>query len=242
MTRQNRQEGASDNSDLVGYWQGGGDSLQISKDGTLTYAGQIFLYTVQQNVLTIVPLTNAIQLPYQQLGDTLTVVVNGQRQVLTRQPQSGQGSATSKAYDDLVRSVFSSGLKSNSTAPSSNPEMSALAGVWVGEEASLDPSFYMSYTSYLILYPDGSVGFDKTEGGATRSQVSASMERFSYFSSGRTGNKEVCGQWESDGHSILIHWRNNTTWQGQVDPMSGKILMFGVGVINEGSNVMFDRQ
>ena len=114
--------------------------------------------------------------------------------------------------------------------------------MWVGEESSLDPQFYMSFTRYLTLYPDGSVGFDKTEGGASSVQVSECREHFSYFSSGRTGNQQVWGQWMTDGSNIQVHWKNNSIWQGQFDSASGKIIVFGVGVIEEGSNVSFERQ
>lgn len=246
MTRP-EQGSAPEAGGLVGYWQGSGESVQFNADGTLEYAGQNFLYLVGKDVLTLVPLDNVIQLPYTQKGDFLVVMLNGQPKAFMRQADGQQNLAVSQALGELVENVMARNAKmpnsqAGSTATSSGAGTNALAGVWVGQESSLDPSFYMSYTQYLILYPDGSVGYDKSEGGATRNQVSAAIERFTYFSSGRTGNRDVAGQWQSDGNSIAIRWRDNTTWQGQVDLTSGRMMMFGVGVIEGGSNVLFQRQ
>lgn len=232
---------------LVGYWQGGGESVQFNEDGTLEYAGQKFFYVAGQDVLTVVPLANMIQMPYRQEGDTLIIEINGQQQVFKRQSQSQQSSNAAQVVEDLLKNLLGPNFKmpnlqASSPAQSSGPGTSALAGVWVGQESSLDPSFYMSYTQYLTLYPDGSVGYDKSEGGASRTQVSAALERFTYFSSGRAGNKDIWGQWQSDGSSIIIHWRDNSTWRGQVELASGRMMMFGIGVIEQGSNVIFQRQ
>ena len=229
------------NDDLTGYWQGSEGPVQINDDKTLSYGGQTYLYATQNNILTIAPLVNASQIPYQQTGDTLTLNVNGQVVALTRQP-AGNQTSSSNPPNNPIEGVTSPDSESGSTATNPNPTMKALAGVWVGEEASLDPQYYMRFTRYLILYPDGSVGFDKTEGGASSTQISEYQARFTYFSSGRTGNQNVWGQWVTDGSNVQVHWKNNTAWQGQFDPASGKMLMFGVGVIEEGSNVVFERQ
>lgn len=222
------------NDELAGNWQGPEGLVQITPDRTLIFGGQTYMYVAQNNVLTIVPLAGAFQIPYQLTGDTLILNVNGQVNTLTREPTAGQTNSST--------SVKGSDSDSAPAAAAANPAMNAFAGVWVGEESSLDPQFYMSFTRYLILYPDGTVGFDKAEGGASRVQVSEYRERFSSFSSGRTGNLQVWGQWMTDGSNIQVHWKNNTVWQGQFDPASGKIIMFGVGVIEEGSNVSFERQ
>ena len=222
------------NDELTGNWQGQQGLVQITPDRTLIFGGQTYMYVAQNNVLTIVPLAGAFQIPYQLTGDTLTLNVNGQVNAFTREPTTG--------HTNSPTSVKGSDSDSARAAAASNPAMNAFAGVWVGEESSLDPQYYMSFTRYLTLYPDGSVGFDKTEGGASSVQVSECREHFSYFSSGRTGNQQVWGQWMTDGSNIQVHWKNNSIWQGQFDSASGKIIMFGVGVIEEGSNVSFERQ
>ncbi|MFB2935746.1 hypothetical protein ACE1B6_10885 [Aerosakkonemataceae cyanobacterium BLCC-F154] len=219
------------NDGLVGYWQSAVDSLQINQDGTLIYARQIYRYTAQNNVLTIMLLTNVFLIPYQQQGDTLILLINGQQITYTRRSHPNQNGTNSDRTD-------SQGLE-DSEDRNSNPIIKAIAGVWVGEEYCPDPFYYMSHTLYLILYPDGSVGFDKTERGASWNKVS---ESFSYFSSGFTQNRNISGRWETDGINILIYWINSRVWQGQVDLNSGRMVMFGVGMINEGSNVMFERK
>jgi hypothetical protein len=223
MRQQNRQTNVQNDDGLVGYWQSSQGLLQINEDGTLHYAGQTYLYMTQNNILIIVAIANSYpspypySIPYQRSGDTLKLIINGEELKFVRQSQTNQ----------------------NRTGLNCNPITSAIAGVWVGEESCLDPSYYMSHTRYLILYPDGSFGFDKTEGGASYSKVS---ECFSYFSASPTQNRNIFGRWETDGINILIYWRNNTVWQGQVDLNSGRMVMFGVGVINEGSNVLFERK
>lgn len=223
MRQQNRQTNLQSDDGLVGYWQSSQASLQINEDGTLHYAGQTYLYMTQNNILIIVPIANTYPSPYpysilyQRSGDTLRLIINGQELTFVRQSQSNQ----------------------NRTGLNYNSITSAIAGVWVGEESCPDPFYYMSHTLYLILYPDGSVGFDKTEGGASWNKVS---ESFSYFSSGLTQNRNISGRWETNGTNIIIYWRNNSVWQGQVDLTSGRMVMFGVGMVNEGSNVIFERK
>jgi hypothetical protein len=221
------------NDELTGNWQGRGGLVQINADRSITIGGQTYMYVAQNNVLTIAPLVDAFQISYQLTGDTLTLSINGQVNVLTREPTSDQTSSPTS----VTRSESDS-----ARARPPDPTMNAFAGVWVGEEASLDPQYYMRFTRYLMLYPDGSVGLDKTEGGASSTQISEYQQRFSYFSSGRTGNQKVQGQWATDGSNIQVQWKNNNVWQGQFDPASGKMVMFGVGVIEEGSNVTFKRQ
>ncbi|WP_413167963.1 hypothetical protein ACL6C3_14745 [Capilliphycus salinus ALCB114379] len=226
MRQQNCQTNLQSDDGLVGYWQSSQGSLQINEDGTLHYAGQTYLYMTQNNILIIVPSANTYpssypySILYQRSGDTLRLMINGQELTFVRQSQTNQ----------------------NRTELNYNPITNAIAGVWVGEESCLDPSYYMRYTRYLILYPDSSVGFDKTEGGGSWTKVRECLQRFSYFSSHPMQNQDIWGEWQADGINILIYWRNNPVWQGQVDLNSGRMVMFGVGVIEEGTNVLFERK
>lgn len=233
MNNQYAESNLKRDGELIGCWQNGQEVLQINEDGTLNYRGQTYLYSAQNNVLTLIPLSNASQTPYQQTGNILKLLVNGQEVTFARQTKSDRSRMGTERTDDRTLGNFA--LRSGN----SNPITSAIAGVWVGEETSLDPSYYMSYTRYLMLYPDGSVGFDKAEGGASYNKLS---ECFSYFSVSPAQNRNIWGRWETDGINILIYWRNNTVWQGQVDLNSGRMMMFGVGAIDAGSNVMFERK
>jgi hypothetical protein len=105
-----------------------------------------------------------------------------------------------------------------------------------------NPSNYMSYTQYVVLYPDGSVGYDKAGGGATRTAVSEYIERFSSFSNGRQGAGGNFGRWETDGVNITIQWNhwNNLVSRGQVN--GGAMSLSGMGVLEEGATVEFKRQ
>ena len=103
----------------------------------------------------------------------------------------------------------------------------------------------MSITQYLSLYPDGTIGFAKTEGGATRTAVSEQLERFSSFKTKAGGAGRTYGNWKADGDTVTIQWRgafNNATWQGRVDPRTGKLTIRGAGILNEGDTLAYERQ
>lgn len=120
--------------------------------------------------------------------------------------------------------------------------MAQIAGVYEGYESSLDPSNYMSYTQYVTLYPDGSVGWAKAEGGASRTAVNQNWERFRTWnsSSGQFGN---AGTWSSDGAGITVQWRfwGGKLSQGRIDVASGKFTLSGMGVLSEGATIEFKR-
>ena len=81
----------------------------------------------------------------------------------------------------------------------------------------------MSITHSLSLYPDGSVGFAKTEGGATRTAVTENLERFSSFKNKTAGAPgKTYGRWQVDADGVVsIQWSGafkNATWQGRNGP------------------------
>ena len=123
--------------------------------------------------------------------------------------------------------------------------VSGPVGVWSVTEASLDPKIFISFTQTVALYPDGSVGYSKAEGGATRTQVTEHLERFSSFrnNAGNVNNKSV-GRWQTDadGNVTIQFNAANKTWQGRVDPRTGKLVVPRAGVLNEGSTLIFERQ
>lgn len=116
------------------------------------------------------------------------------------------------------------------------------AGVYVAQEASVDPGIVMTITQYLILYPDGTVGWAKAEGGATRTQVSQHIERFSSFHHRPDLRGQTYGRWESDGTNVTIRWNiwNNLVCRGRLE--GNKLRVEKMGILNEGSALDYERQ
>lgn len=121
----------------------------------------------------------------------------------------------------------------------------AAAGVWSVTESSIDPTNVMSITQYLTLYPDGTVGFAKTEGGATRTAVSEQLERFSSFKTKAGGAGRTYGRWQADNNgNVTLQWQGafgNATWQGKID-RTGKLVFPNAGILNEGSTQAYEKQ
>jgi hypothetical protein len=118
-----------------------------------------------------------------------------------------------------------------------------LAGVWVAEESSLTPGIYMSYTQYLTFYPDGGVSYAKAEGGASRTQISESMERFRSWREGARPDDRIIGRWQSDGGGVVVQFSvwNNLRSQGRVNGPN-EITLSGMGALEEGATLTFRRQ
>jgi hypothetical protein len=122
------------------------------------------------------------------------------------------------------------------------------AGVYTVTESSLDPQFFMSITHYLSLYPDGNVGFAKSEGGATRTAVTEHLERFSSFKNKAAGGGvgKTYGRWQADANGgVTIQWNGafkNATWQGRIDPKTGKLILPGAGILKEGDTLAYEKQ
>lgn len=118
-----------------------------------------------------------------------------------------------------------------------------VAGVWVAEEASLDPGIYLSFTQYLVLYKDGTIGYAKSEGYASRTQVTDHLERF--WSGGEKGaEKKSVGTWKKTGPntlSIKLSWRDKEL-KGQYDLDKWLLRVEGMGKLNEGATLDFKRK
>jgi hypothetical protein len=114
-----------------------------------------------------------------------------------------------------------------------------LAGVWVAEENSLDPQFYMSFTQVLTFYPDGSVAYTKSEGGASRVRIDDNWVRFrSWHEGARPPN--VVGRWSSDGSQVSVQFSRKTA-AGRVRGPN-EIALSRMGVLDEGATLVFKRQ
>lgn len=115
------------------------------------------------------------------------------------------------------------------------------AGVWAGTESSLDPGLFISWTQYLVLNPDGSVDYAQSEGGASQQQVTESSARFMY-THGASGYRQSMGSWQSDGMILVVQWNSGALWRGELDVSAGRLNFPGIGRLNAGSNVLFERQ
>jgi hypothetical protein len=120
-----------------------------------------------------------------------------------------------------------------------------IAGLWVGEEASLDPKIFLSYTQYVVLYKDGSVGYSKSEGYAQRTQVTEHLERF--WSGGeKAGAVKKVGTWTQDqagNVSIQFNGRANAN-RARFNAQKMTLTIEGMGVLpgNEGGALEFKRK
>jgi len=189
-------------------------TVVLNADGTMVFNNVALKYSKTANKLTVTA-PNGVSMTYDYKldGDSLTM--------------SG---GDLPAPVTLGRSGSQRGL------------VAQIAGIYEGYESSLDPSIYISYTQYVTLYPDGSVGWSKAEGGASRTAVNQNWERFRTWnsSSGQFGN---AGTWSSDGAGISVQWRlwGGKLSQGRIDVASGKFNLSGMGVLSEGATIEFKR-
>src|SRR5204862_7082318 len=105
---------------------------------------------------------NGVALKWKYAGTTLTISAAG------RPPVAYQailrGGALDVSGGDLPGPAT---LQREGSQPAAAAADSAgVAGAWYSTELSVDPSIVMIYTQYITLFPDGSVAYQKTEGGA----------------------------------------------------------------------------
>lgn len=200
---------------LVGLWVSAEGSMRISADGTALIGGLMFRYRADGQVFTLTGTQGSLQFSYRLDGDTLSYVANGQTIVARR--------LTRETITALVRA------------------MQRGAGVWAGTESSLDPGLFISWTQYLVLNPDGSVDYAQSEGGASQQQVTDFSARFMY-SHASSGYRQSMGSWQSDGVNLILQWNSGALWRGALDVSAGRLDFSGIGRLNAGSDVRFERQ
>jgi hypothetical protein len=130
------------------------------------------------------------------------------------------------------------------TGPTVTLTRAGIAGVWVGEEAVLDPGNYLSYTQYLVLYKDGSIGYAKSEGYASRQQVTENWERF-YSGGERGAEKKSVGTWKQVGPgtlSIKLNGREEVQARYDLEKMILRVPGMGKLPGNEGGSLDFKRK
>jgi hypothetical protein len=212
---------------VVGRWNSQDGPVELKPDGTGTINGTPVRYKLEPGVVVIFSEEEGVtRIPYKldADGNRMTVLVDGEQGVLTRVGAGGgAGQAPGGAADAAA------------DAPPG-------AGVYVAYESSVDPNFMMSYTQYVILWPDGTVGYAKAEGGATRAQVTDSLERFTSFKTNPQVKGQTVGTWESDGTHVVVRWNlwNNLVCRGQFN--GGALHLEKMGVIDEGATLKFEKQ
>ena len=199
---------------LVGTWKSDEGLVTFKDDGSVSYLGHPAKYKLDGNQIVLTGEKGSVNIEYAVDGDTLTLRGSGQVATLRRRDE----------------------------AEAAAMEGSPAVGVWVAEEATLDPSNYLRFTQYLAILPDGTVHWDKSEGGATKRQVSDYLARTVIHSQGRSGFQNH-GRWEDDGNGgIVIRW---TKWNGLVSRgrINGDALRLEkMGVLEEGATLSFQKQ
>jgi hypothetical protein len=219
---------------LVGVWVGPDDGFELRADGVIVFQSAGSLPTQgrwesKEGAVEVIGQDGArTRFPVRLEGDVLLVTdpVSGEVGRYARRGAAGTGGGAAPA------------------PAGANAALAAAAGVWVGEESHLDPSLYMRLTQYLVLYPDGSVSWAKSEGGASRTQVSECIERFRSWREGATGGDRIVGRWQTDGSSIVVQFSiwNNLRSEGPIDLTQGKMRLSGMGALNEGQPLVFEKQ
>ena len=207
---------------VVGKWETGEGLLTFNPDGTGTLGAKPFKYELRQGAIVMVGEKEADIVPFRLIdAGRMEVVVDGERVVLHR--------AAARAVDARPAAVGGGNA--------------AGAGVYVCTESSVDPNIVMTFTQYVVLWPDGTVSYAKSEGGATRTQVTETTERFSAYRTNPEVKGQTVGRWESDGRNIVVRWElwNGLVCQGQFDG-AGNLQLSKMGVLEEGATLTFQRQ
>lgn len=204
-------------SGIVGTWTDGQGQIVFHADGSCDYVGQRVRYAYDGKVLEVIGPGGTARMDVTIDGDRLVMNAQGQSQTLTR-AKPGQ-------------------------APVGTAN--AVAGVYVGSEGTMNTSHALSITQYLTLWPDGTVSWSKSELGASNVQVSDNLARFSSFQTNPSGKGRTIGTWQAgaDG-SVVVQWQvwNNLRSQGRFDAASGTLQLTGMGILDEGSTVRYQRQ
>lgn len=87
--REGDAAGAREKNPLVGRWQTEDATVVIADDGTLTFNGESFDYSVKDNVITLSGAAGSMSFPFELSGDTLSVRVNNETVVYRRAGGAG---------------------------------------------------------------------------------------------------------------------------------------------------------
>jgi hypothetical protein len=204
-------------SPLVGTWTDGQGTITFRADGTCDYVGQSLRWTYDGTTLTLTGPGGVVPMQVRVDGDRFLATSNGETQTLTR-----AGSAQAPPAADA----------------------GGIAGVYVASEGRVDAQYAMSITQYLTLWPDGTVGWTKSELGASRTQVTDTLQRFSSFRTNPSAKGQTYGTWQATPDGVFIQWTiwNGLRCQGRLNPATGALTVTGMGILSEGATLTYERQ
>ncbi|MCB9676211.1 MAG: hypothetical protein H6737_13905 [Alphaproteobacteria bacterium] len=215
-----RPSGSASSSPIVGAWgDGHGGRLVFEADGTCLYVGQRLTYTYDGAKLVMNGPGGAVTMDVTIDGDRFVLRANGETQVLAREGSSA-------------------------VADSPPAATAGVAGVYTVSESSIDSSNALVISQTLTLWPDGTVGWSKSEMGASRTAISDQLERFASFRNDPGSRGQTFGTWQANGSDVVVQWSiwNGLRCQGRIDPVSGALTLTGMGILNESATLTYQRQ
>lgn len=206
-------------SGIVGAWTDGKGRIVFNADGTCDYVGQKMRYRYDGQTLTLSGAGGDVTMGVKVEGDSFVATVGNEVQTLSRVKKNQGGDAAAG--------------------------VNGIAGVYVCQEAIVDPNNVMCITQYLTLYPDGTIGWAKSESGASRTQVTDCLERFASYQNNPQARGQTYGSWRADEQGNLqLQWSiwNNLQCRGRYDAQTGKLTVEKMGILDEGVTLSYDRQ
>lgn len=158
------QEKEKPKNPLVGHWlcEEDGTKVEIRANGTLTINGQEYAYKIRNSVINVVSEDGAMAIPFELVGDTLTVEVEGREMVYTRVKA---GSKTSGFGTGSANRAAGEGV------------MQALVGKWCYMSSLTGSNSYMSSRCF-VLNANGTYTYsaESSSGGAYGSTAGQSYD------------------------------------------------------------------
>lgn len=203
---------------------------------------------------------NALVAEYQGEGQgtKLKILIVG-----TLSPHGGGATVLAAGVPEDYAQIVASAQEIASSLSYTKPDVSALlVGEWKADEETHNLAAFISYTQFVALYPDGSVGWAKSEGGLTvRRESSPGFDTYTHHHTGKEGPQGSMGRWELrggpstgdwEGYQVeipfVIHWkgsRGSTAGHAYLRHREGRadaMMIENTGVLKKGSTLEFLRQ
>ena len=159
------QEKEKPKNPLVGHWlcEDDGTKVEIRANGTLTINGEEYAYKVRNSVINVVGEDGAMAIPFELVGDTLTVEVEGREMVYKRVKPGTRSGGFGAAPAN--RSGAGEGV------------MQALVGKWCYMSSLTGSNSYMSSRCF-VLHANGTYEYsaESSSGGAYGSTAGQSYD------------------------------------------------------------------
>jgi hypothetical protein len=108
-------------------------------------------------------------------------------------------------------------------------------GCWVGSDSHVDPTMAMVITHRIALHPDGSVGYAKGELDAGRRDGWFTMRREG------GGGPQPVGRWQQQAGQVVFNLGSGR-YSARFDPARQRLVVAGMGQVNEGADLVFERE